>query len=244
MKTKLTLTVSLICLSTTLLTSPVFAQSSTPPPAATDTAQPPSTTKETPPTDTKPSTSATEEKSTTTEEKTATEEKNVPATPKKTVSLDNPPLEAAIKGYIETWQKQDLKAMYTYENWEGGNSLDEIGYIKAIDTNFKIHTWKISQVKPVNEQTDQYEVLIMVTHNPPAQVAALVPPGLTVRSTLHQWWKKQGDKYVHLFNIERQAVLGQMKQMAVPPTTQAQPSQPPSSAPPASKTEEKKEEKK
>lgn len=84
-----------------------------------------------------------------------------------------------------------------------------------MDADFKIHEWKITQMKPVDN--GEYKVLVLVSHNVPKQVAAFVPPGKTVNSTLNQWWKKQGDKFVHLFHIERKRL------MPTPPPTQLAP---------------------
>ncbi len=120
-------------------------------------------------------------------------------------------LKNTVSDYFKSWQNKDFKAMLTYENWEGGSPLDEIGYLKAIDTDFTIHQWQVTQIHP-SKDGGEYKVLILVTHNPPKQVAALLPPGKTVRSTLSQWWKQEGDKYVHLFNVERDRLLKPMEQ--------------------------------
>jgi len=123
--------------------------------------------------------------------------------------IANPALETTVTHYMQAWQKQDYKSMRSYESWEGGQKLDEIGYLKTIDTDFKIHTWEITKMQP-SQNPDEYQVLVLVTHNPPKQIAAFVPLGRTVRSTLNQWWRRQGDKFVHLFHIERQRLLRPM----------------------------------
>jgi len=53
-------------------------------------------------------------------------------------------------------------------------------------------------------------VLINVDHAPPPRIAAIVG-NKTIRSTLAQWWKKQGDRFVHLFHIERKNMMLQPK---------------------------------
>ncbi|MDY6991597.1 MAG: hypothetical protein SVR94_03190 [Pseudomonadota bacterium] len=119
-------------------------------------------------------------------------------------------LKKTIASYIKTWQSRDFKKLHRYESWQGGAKLDEIDYIKNIDTDFRIDTWQITQVKPMDD--DKYRVLILVTHNPPKQIAGLVPPGTTVNSTLNQWWQKKGDKFVHLFHVERQQLTPKLPQ--------------------------------
>lgn len=193
------LTITSLYLGIHLLLNPTLtlAESTTPPP--TDKVQQPPS-KETPPAQPSSTNNQTVDK--------ATPAKKPPAP-----VINNPALEKAVGGYIEAWQKKDYKTMYTYESWEGGETLDDIGYIKALDTNFTIHTWQITKVQPLNEQGDEFKVLVLVTHNPPTEIAAMVPAGQTVRSTLNQWWRKQGDKFVHQFNIERKTLLQQTDTM-------------------------------
>jgi len=116
-----------------------------------------------------------------------------------------PVLETAIANYMKAWQAQDFKTMRRYESWEGGQELGEVQYIQSFNADFKIHDWKITQMKPVGE--DEYKVLVLSSHNLPKQIAAFLPPDQTVRSTLIQWWKKTGDQFVHLFHIERQRLI-------------------------------------
>lgn len=121
-----------------------------------------------------------------------------------------PALESAVGKYVTAWQQSDYKTMLPYENWEGGDSLNETAYIQAFDGNFHISDWKITKVEDVGN--DQYKVLVLITHNPPTQVAALIPEGRTVRSTLIQFWKKQGEQFQHLYNVEKQKIWGQFEQ--------------------------------
>lgn len=124
-----------------------------------------------------------------------------------------PALESTVANYVTAWQKDDFKAMRQYENWEGGSELNETGYIQAFDSNFHITEWKITKVEDLGDA--QYKVLVLVTHTPPSQVASLLPAGKTVRSTLVQFWKKQGEQFVHQYNIEKQMLWDQYQQ---PPT--------------------------
>lgn len=117
-----------------------------------------------------------------------------------------------VEDYLKAWQEGNFKAMYPHEDWKGGVTFAEDKYAQTLDTGFKIHTWEITRVVPLQEP-DQYQVLVLITHNPPKQIAAFVAPGMTVRSTLRQWWQKKGDKFVHLFNIER----NELAKMGMPP---------------------------
>jgi len=116
-----------------------------------------------------------------------------------------PVLESTVGKYMEAWQKQEFNTMRGYESWEGGEELNEVKYIQSFDSNFKIHSWKVTKVEKV--ENDEYQVLVLISHNPPKQVASMLPPGRTVNSTLIQWWKKQGDNFVHLLHLERKRLL-------------------------------------
>jgi len=116
-----------------------------------------------------------------------------------------PALESAVGKYMEAWQKQDFNTMRGHESWEGGEELNEVKYIQSFDSNFKIHSWKVTKVEKV--ENGEYRVLVLISHNPPKQVASMLPPGRTVNSTLIQWWKKQGDNFVHLLHLERKRLL-------------------------------------
>jgi len=118
-----------------------------------------------------------------------------------------PVLESTVGQYVSAWQKNDFKAMLHHENWEGGAELNETSYIQSFDSNFSIGEWNITKVEDLGN--DQYKVLVLVTHTPPSQVANLLPPGKMVRSTLVQFWKKQGEQFVHQYNIEKQTLWGQ-----------------------------------
>lgn len=131
-------------------------------------------------------------------------------------SEKNPVLETTVRNYMEAWQKQDYKTMRSYESWEGGEELDETTYLKTRDTHFKIDTWKITRMFP--SEGNEYKVLVLITHNPPKEIASFVPMGQMVRSTLNLWWKKQGEKFVHLFHIERQRVLQTSPPPGTPPS--------------------------
>ncbi len=203
MTTKLIITLSTLGLVTHLLFNPTLAEATTPPISGPQSSTPATT-------ETAKSATDTATKSTAQEESSATKQL-APG------SVKNPELETAVKGYIEAWQKKDFKTMRNYENWDGGTTLDEIGYIKALDTDFKIHTWKITQTKPEADSNNEFKVLVLTTHSPPKEVAAFIPAGQTVRSTLNQWWRKDGDKYVHLFNIERRNLLRHNTPGAIPP---------------------------
>ncbi|OQW93585.1 MAG: hypothetical protein BWK79_10360 [Beggiatoa sp. IS2] len=116
-----------------------------------------------------------------------------------------PELETTIGKYVEAWQKQDFKTMRGYESWEGGEELNETKYIQSFSGSFQIRTWKITKVE--KNENGEYRVLVLISHNPPKEVAGMLPPGKTVNSTLIQWWKKQGDQFVHLLNAERKRLL-------------------------------------
>lgn len=205
MTTKFIITLSTLGLVTHLLFNPTLAEETTPPisgPQSSATAPPATTETVKPATDT--ATKSTE---------SSAAKQLAPG------SVKNPELETAVKGYIEAWQKKDFKTMRNYENWDGGTTLDEIGYIKALDTDFQIRTWQITQIKPEADTNNEFKVLVLIAHTPPKEVAAFIPAGQTVRSTLNQWWRKDGDKYVHLFNIERRNLLRYNAPGAVPPAT-------------------------
>lgn len=117
-----------------------------------------------------------------------------------------PELEKTVDQYMTAWHKQDLKTLRTFESWEGGEALDEIKYIQSFRSDFKIKDWKITQIQL--EEENEYKVLVNIAHNPPPFIAPyLKGKNQTVRSTLIQWWKKQGDQFVHLFHIERQRLI-------------------------------------
>ncbi len=137
------------------------------------------------------------------------------ATPSKSQSTDDiATLKSAALNYAQAWHKQDFKTMYGYEDWEGGPTLDEAHYIRKFDIDFKIQDdLVITQVNPLDN--GEYNVLVLVSHNVSKRVAAFVPKGKTVKSTLNQIWKKKGNKFVHLFHIERERLMP--TQMSSPP---------------------------
>jgi hypothetical protein len=122
-----------------------------------------------------------------------------------------PALKSAIDGYVKAWQDQDFKTMRSLESWEGGDEPSEVKYLQAFDADFHIFEWKITRLEP--QADGQMKVLVWISHNVNKQFAALAPNVKSVNSTLIQWWKKDGEKYVHLFNIERQNLMQMMPQM-------------------------------
>ncbi len=136
----------------------------------------------------------------------ALSEKAPPAV-KKVVPSEKPSpdialLKETVSKYMKAQKIQDFKAMRPFESWEGGEVLNEVDYIQSFRRHFQIEQLKITRMK--KQVNGEYKVLVWITHNPPKEFAAYIPPGKTVRSTLVQWWKKQGDKFVHLFHIERE----------------------------------------
>jgi len=135
------------------------------------------------------------------------------AVPSEKPSPDITLLKETVSKYIIAQKKQDFKAMRSFESWEGGDVLDDVKYIQSFRSNFQIEQWKITQMKLID---GEYRVFIWVTHNPPKEMAGYLAPGKTVRSTLVQWWKKQNDKFVHLFHIERKRLMKWIPQIEKP----------------------------
>ncbi len=130
--------------------------------------------------------------------------KPAPPKPAPTVSI-----ETVINQYFGAWRDHDFKKMKTYENWEGGKELNDVQYIQAFNSRFKVHDWKISQVIPLDN--NEYKILISVDHTPPKKIMVSLPPWQkTARSTLYQWWKKQDNTFVHLFHIERERIVKEL----------------------------------
>ncbi len=126
-------------------------------------------------------------------------------------------LQTAIDGYVKAWQAQDFKTLRNMESWEGGEEPSELRYLQAFDADFQIYEWKITRVEP--QENGQIKILVWIKHNVNKQFAALAPDVKSVNSTLIQWWKKEGDKYVHLFNIERQNLMNMMPTLPTTPPT-------------------------
>ena len=130
---------------------------------------------------------------------------------KKEPSADKAPasgkrFETTIDNYMKAWKKQDFKTMRDYESWEGGAELGEVKYIQSFDADFRVYNWNIIKKEAIGN--DEYKVWLLMDYNPPKQVASFLPPGKkTVRGTRIQYWKKQGDKFVHLFHIERKRFM-------------------------------------
>jgi hypothetical protein len=132
--------------------------------------------------------------------------------PSESKTIDPPePLKKIVGDYFAAWQKHDYKAMWPLENWEGGEKLDEIKYIQSFDANFKLHSWTPTKVEVNNN--NEYKVLVLISHNLPANIAALVGKDRAVNSTVVQWWKKQGDTFVHLYNLERERAMELLPKM-------------------------------
>lgn len=133
--------------------------------------------------------------------------------------LPPPPLQMdatfkkTVEEYMQALQKQDYKATFRYEDWEGGPPSSLEDYQQTFSRDFKLKSWQITQAKSIPEEKDRYLVLVLITHNPPKEIAAMIPQGMTVRSTLRQWWQKKGDKFVHLFNIEKK----ELANLGMPP---------------------------
>lgn len=119
-----------------------------------------------------------------------------------------PDLSKTVNEYMAAWQKYEFDKMEPYENFAGGENLSGFHYMQTFDANFGLSEWKITRIQA--QENDEFLVLVLVQHNPPKHVAQFVPKGKKVRSTLRQYWKKQGDGYVHLFHVEKQRLLGNM----------------------------------
>lgn len=118
-----------------------------------------------------------------------------------------PEMVKAISTYMNAWQKQDFETMHSLENWKSAQPLSLVKYIQSFDSDFRVHSWKLTKIAKEGNN-NEYRVLVLITHNPPKQVAALIPAGKTVRSTLIQWWEQDKDKKVsHLFHVENRRLL-------------------------------------
>ena len=118
-----------------------------------------------------------------------------------------PEMVKAISTYMNAWQKQDFATMHSLENWKSANPLNLTQYIQSFDSDFRVHSWKVTKIAKEGVE-GEHRVLVLITHNPPKQVAALIPAGKTVRSTLIQWWEQDKDKKVsHLFHVENRRLL-------------------------------------
>ncbi len=116
-------------------------------------------------------------------------------------------LKDTVGEYITARQEEDFKTLRGFESWEGCRigELNEVDYIQSFKDKSRFQKWQITKV--INEQNNQYKVLILVSSDAlPPRIAAIVG-NKTIKSTLPQWWKKQGDRFVHLFHIERKKLL-------------------------------------
>jgi hypothetical protein len=121
-------------------------------------------------------------------------------------------LKSVVAQYVTAWQKQDFETMHRqFENWEGGEKLNMIKYIQSFDAKFQLQNWTITKIEPADN--NEYKVLVLVSHSLPAKIAALVNRNQTVKSTMVQWWRKEGDKFVHLFHIEQERHMKYLNQM-------------------------------
>lgn len=150
-----------------------------------------------------------------------------------------PALKTAIETYIKAWQDQDFKMLRSLESWEGGDEPSELRYLQAFDADFQIYEWKITRLEP--QENGQIKLLVWIKHNVNKQFAALAPDVKSVNSTLIQWWKKEGEKYVHLFNIERQNLMNMMPSLP-PASDKAEGDKKPESKPEEPKDEKPAEE--
>lgn len=151
---------------------------------------------------------------------TAAETMPQPAIQQETVEPEEPSpneeaeialLKDTVGKYMTARQKQDFKTLRGFESWEGCKigELEEVEYLQSFKDKVKFKDWKITKV--INEQENQYKVLILVSRDGlPPRIAAIVG-NKTIKSTLVQWWKKQGDRFVHLFHIERKNMMLQPK---------------------------------
>ena len=119
-----------------------------------------------------------------------------------------PELAKTVSAYMDAWQKEEFDKMQGFESFEGGEDLKGFHYMQTFDAQFGLSEWQLANVQELED--DRYLVLVMIKHNPPAHVRALIPQGQKVRSTLRQYWKKQGDTYVHLFHVEKEKLMGPM----------------------------------
>lgn len=153
----------------------------------------------------------------------ATEEQLAPRVTEKPKQIQQlpevePALKSAVEAYIKAWQDQDFKTMRSLESWEGGEEPSELRYLQAFDADFRIYEWKITRLEA--QENGQIKMLVWIKHNVNKQFSALAPDVKSVNSTLIQWWKKEGEKYVHLFNIERQNLMNMMPSLPqTPPAT-------------------------
>ncbi|EDN67949.1 secreted protein [Beggiatoa sp. PS] len=160
-----------------------------------------------------------------------------PAAPAKTEvppAKKTPPemvlLKETVAKYVIAWRNRDFKAMRLFENWEEGEELDDIKYIQSFNADFAIDEWKITRI--AKGENDEYQVLVWITHNVPKDAPTFVPRNKKLRSTLVQWWKKQGGQFVHLFHIENKRLLD-----SLPPSPPMQSPISPVPSSPAPKTE-------
>lgn len=126
------------------------------------------------------------------------------------IPLDDPSIQDLVKtvqNYMTAWKKQDYSAMQKYESFDQDKKLELHEYIRAFDGNFGIGEWRVTRVFPELGQNEEYRVLVWLTHNPTGRVASFFSKGKKVRSTLTQWWRKQDDKYVHLYHVERRRLM-------------------------------------
>ncbi|MFK5969018.1 MAG: hypothetical protein QM487_02705 [Candidatus Marithrix sp.] len=132
--------------------------------------------------------------------------KILPTKPLQSPVEKHPALKNTIAGYMDAWKKQDFDTMYAYESWESGKQLKKgRDYLMSFRKDLQIHTWKVTKVKPLDN--NEYKVLVLISHNPPKRMMKFIKEGTTVNSTLNQWWKEQDGKFVHLLNLERERNL-------------------------------------
>jgi len=126
-----------------------------------------------------------------------------------------PELQKEVAAYMSAWVKGNYDEMYPFENWKTGEKLEKTPYIQTFDANFGLESWKITKIE--RQPEDEYLVLIVITHNPPKQIMAYLPKDKKIQSTLRQYWGQEGDKYSHLFYIEKERLMNPMKLLNPPP---------------------------
>ncbi len=121
----------------------------------------------------------------------------------------HPALREAVNAYLTAWSEGKYRKMQEMENWEGGEPLEGLHYMRVFNPDFGLSDWEISSVEPQGK--DEFLVLITAHHNPPPQVTKLMGgEKKKVRSVLRQYWRKDGDQYTHLFHIEQQRLMQPM----------------------------------
>lgn len=115
--------------------------------------------------------------------------------------LLNQALLQSVNAYMEAWQKKDYSAMYKMETIDEKTKVDLPIYIGSFDPNFTMDSWKVT--KSEKETNGEYRILIIIKHKPPMRLAAMLPKGKLVSSTLIHWWKKDKKNYLHVYDASK-----------------------------------------